>query len=92
MARGSVFLHYLRSRDVTRDEIRGELDPAKLEIHGFADTANHQRLRESWNSHEKRVPARKQGHQDLLDDFFLPYNSPGDLSAQARGSLEERLA
>ena len=75
------FRHDRRARDVRRHQIGRELHAPKVQTERLRQGADQQRLADPRHTLEQRVPARKQTHQDAVDDRRIPNDHAADLIA-----------
>jgi hypothetical protein len=61
----------IRSGHITRQEVRGKLNPVKITLNSFSQTFNRFGLGESWCTFHKQMPIGKQGDEKALDKLFL---------------------
>ena len=66
-----VFLEDLRSGDVGRHEVRGELDSLEREIENFGERRYQKGLRETGDADEKGMGPAEDRDQELFDHFVL---------------------
>ncbi len=89
MARITVLLNDVGAGDVSRHQVRGELDPLKVQVHGVGQCPNHERLGESRYTFQQAMAARQNGNDKLFNDVFLPDNNPADLFSNFATGLDE---
>jgi len=71
-ARCFVFLNDFSTDNVAGHQVRRKLDPAKIQVQGTRQRADHQRFRQSWHAFEQTMASGKDRNHQLLDDFVLP--------------------
>ena len=71
------------AENIRRHQIRRELDSRGLQMQRIAQGLDQLRLAQSRNAFEQDVAARKDGHQDIVDNVAVPDDNLGDLSADA---------
>ena len=79
LAGAAVFLDDLGAGDVGRHQVRRELNTAERQGQALGEGADHQGLGQPRHAFEHAVPSAEQGDQQLLDDFVLSDDDPGQL-------------
>jgi hypothetical protein len=75
-----------RTRDVRREEIRGELNAFERKIERIRDRADERRFRESRHADEETVSPREERHEQEVRDFAEPDDAIGH-AASDRGAI-----
>ncbi len=83
MPRLPIFENHIRSSDVSRHQIRSELDATKLQGEAPRKGLNEQRFRQPGDALEDAVSPGEDAHQQLFDDDILTDNDRRDLFADA---------
>ena len=81
----------IRSQNISRHQVRGELDAAEREIKHFAERAHQQRLAEPRHTFEQHVAPREQRDQRALYDGVLADNDFAEFRPQRGVGLAEGL-
>ena len=81
----------LSAGDVAGHEVRGELDPVKVQLERARQGADEQGLGEPRDPDQDGVAARCDGDDELVDDLLLADDHPRDLVAELRERLSEAL-
>src|SRR3990172_9490061 len=75
--------------NVGRHEVRGELDPGKLQIETPTQRLDQQGLAESRHTLQQGMPPAEKRQEDLLDHVAVSHDDPPDLFGDASEPLAE---
>ena len=76
-----------RPDDIGGHQIRGALDAAAVEAEHRAQGFDQPRLGQTRNAEQKKMSAREQGDQGLIDDMLLSEDDAADTGAHGRHLL-----
>ena len=68
--------------DVSRHQVRRELDPRERQIQALRQRPDEEGLAEARHALEQHVAAGKQADQHVRDDLVVPHDDLADLGAQ----------
>ena len=94
VADASFFLNFLEhvcTRDVSRKQIRCELDPTKRKIERVSEARNEQRLGQTGDTHEKSVSTCEHGDEKFVNNSLLPNYNSANLSPESVDRLAQLL-
>ena len=74
-----VLLDDFRAGDVTRHEVRRELNSIKRQVQRLGEGSHHERLSETGHTDQQTVSAGKHRDEQFLNDLFLPDDRAGKL-------------
>jgi len=87
----AVLLDDFGAGDVGRHQIRGELDPAEVEIEGLGHRRDEEGLGESGHADQESVPVGEESSEDALHHVVLSDDPLFDFAAQSVGHLGDAL-
>ena len=88
-AAGGVFEQDVGAGDVGRHQVRGELDPAVLEVQRVRQGPHEHRLAEPGDALQEDVAAGQQGDHDAAYDGLLADDHPADFLLDQAGRLPQ---
>ncbi len=83
------FHDHVGAEDVGGHKVRGELDAVEIEIQGFSQRADQERLAQARHAFQQTVPAGEQASQHAVDNLVVADNHPVNLLADRRVTIDE---
>ena len=90
LARRSILLDHLGAQDVGRHQVGRELNAVELQMDGFRQLLDDQRLREARHAAQQAVPAGEKGDQDFAQDAALADNRLPELALEPQPPSRRR--